>query len=113
MRIVVALGGNALLQHGESADADIQESHVNSAVGALTPLARRHQRLASRAGIRGQRGVARVAVRLTKRRAHSVSATQEHELLFPDFGLDLRLAAALQRAVVVGVQSPGPPHGNP
>jgi carbamate kinase len=43
MRIVVALGGNALLQRGEPADADIQESHVNSAVGALTPLVRQHQ----------------------------------------------------------------------
>ena len=43
MRIVVALGGNALLQRGESPDAEIQESHVNSAVGALTPLVRQHQ----------------------------------------------------------------------
>lgn len=43
MRIVVALGGNALLQRGEQPDADIQESHVNSAVGALTPLVRDHQ----------------------------------------------------------------------
>jgi carbamate kinase len=42
MRLVVALGGNALLKRGESPDADIQESHVNSAVRALTPLAR-HQ----------------------------------------------------------------------
>jgi carbamate kinase len=39
----MALGGNALLQRGESPDADIQESHVNSAVGALTPLVRQHQ----------------------------------------------------------------------
>ena len=43
MRIVVALGGNALLQRGESPDADIQESHVNSAVGALTPLLQHHE----------------------------------------------------------------------
>lgn len=43
MRIVVALGGNALLQRGESADADIQGSHVSSAVTALVPLLRRHQ----------------------------------------------------------------------
>ena len=42
MRIVVALGGNALLQSGERPDCDIQESHVASAVGALTPLLRRH-----------------------------------------------------------------------
>ncbi len=43
MRIVVALGGNALLQRGESPDAEIQEGHVNSAVSALVPLMRRHQ----------------------------------------------------------------------
>ncbi len=43
MRIVVALGGNALLRRGESPDAGIQESHVNSAVGALTPLLRQHE----------------------------------------------------------------------
>ncbi len=39
----MALGGNALLQRGESPDADIQESHVNSAVAALTPLIPGHQ----------------------------------------------------------------------
>jgi carbamate kinase len=43
MRIVAALGGNALLERGESPDADIQEHHVASAVAALVPLLRRHQ----------------------------------------------------------------------
>ncbi|MGA2830962.1 MAG: hypothetical protein ABSF03_33170 [Streptosporangiaceae bacterium] len=43
MRIVAALGGNALLQRGESPDADIQETHVTSAVRALTPLLRHDQ----------------------------------------------------------------------
>ena len=43
MRIVVALGGNALLQRGESPDADIQESHVVSAIGGLAPLLRHHE----------------------------------------------------------------------
>lgn len=43
MRIVVALGGNALLRRGESPDAGIQEAHVVSAVAALTPLLRQHQ----------------------------------------------------------------------
>ena len=43
MRIVVALGGNALLRRGESPDAGIQESHVNSAVTALSPLIPGHQ----------------------------------------------------------------------
>lgn len=42
MRIVVALGGNALLERGEPPDSDIQESHVASAVGALGPLLQRH-----------------------------------------------------------------------
>jgi carbamate kinase len=43
LRIVVALGGNALLQRGEKPDAGIQEEHVNSACAALAPLARAHQ----------------------------------------------------------------------
>ena len=42
MRIVVALGGNALLERGESPDSDIQEAHVASAVTALAPLLRAH-----------------------------------------------------------------------
>jgi carbamate kinase len=43
MRIVVALGGNALLERGERPDSDIQESHVASAVHALKPLLDSHQ----------------------------------------------------------------------
>lgn len=43
MKIVAALGGNALLERGESPDADIQEAHVASAVRALTPLLRHDQ----------------------------------------------------------------------
>ncbi len=43
MRIVVALGGNALLERGESPDADIQEAHVARAVAALVPLLREHE----------------------------------------------------------------------
>ncbi len=42
MKVAVALGGNALLQRGEPPDSDIQESHVASAVGALTPVLRGH-----------------------------------------------------------------------
>jgi carbamate kinase len=42
MRIVVGLGGNALLERGEPPDSDIQESHVANAVGALEPLLQRH-----------------------------------------------------------------------
>jgi len=40
MRVVAALGGNALLERGEKPDADIQEHHVQQAVAALAPLAR-------------------------------------------------------------------------
>jgi carbamate kinase len=43
MRLVIALGGNALLECGEKPDADIQEVHVVRAVRTLAPLARQHQ----------------------------------------------------------------------
>jgi carbamate kinase len=43
LKVVIALGGNALLERGEAPDSDIQERHVVSAVTALAPLARRHQ----------------------------------------------------------------------
>ncbi len=42
MRVVVALGGNALLQRGERPDAGIQEHHVASAVMALAPVLHGH-----------------------------------------------------------------------
>jgi carbamate kinase len=43
MRIVVALGGNALLERGERPDADLQERNVHRAVHALVPLALEHE----------------------------------------------------------------------
>ena len=43
MRIVAALGGNALLKRGEPPDYDIQEHNVEIAVAALAPLARDHE----------------------------------------------------------------------
>ncbi|HEY6279288.1 MAG TPA: carbamate kinase [Streptosporangiaceae bacterium] len=43
MRIVAALGGNALLERGETPDSDIQEAHVAKAGLALAPLARAHE----------------------------------------------------------------------
>jgi len=43
MRIVAALGGNALLKRGERPDSDIQEQNVEIAIAALAPLARDHQ----------------------------------------------------------------------
>jgi carbamate kinase len=45
VRLVVALGGNALLQRGEVPEAAIQEKHVAAAVEALVPLARDHDLL--------------------------------------------------------------------
>jgi carbamate kinase len=39
MRIVAALGGNALLERGEPPESGIQEAHVIKAVQALAPLA--------------------------------------------------------------------------
>ncbi|MDJ0767966.1 MAG: carbamate kinase [Ilumatobacter sp.] len=43
MRIVAALGGNALLKRGERPDSDIQEHNVAEAVAALAPLAGEHE----------------------------------------------------------------------
>ncbi|MBE1495766.1 carbamate kinase [Amycolatopsis lexingtonensis] len=43
MRIVVALGGNALLERGEPPESEIQEKHVLAAAEALAPLAREHE----------------------------------------------------------------------
>jgi len=42
VRIVAALGGNALLERGETPDAEIQQHHVLRAVEALAPLCRAH-----------------------------------------------------------------------
>jgi carbamate kinase len=43
VRIVVALGGNALLQRGEKPDAEIQLVHVRAAAKALAPIAAQHE----------------------------------------------------------------------
>ena len=43
MRIVAALGGNALLRRGERPDAAVQLQHVQAAAQALAPLARDHE----------------------------------------------------------------------
>jgi carbamate kinase len=40
VRVVAALGGNALLERGEKPDEEIQEHHVQQAVSSLTPIAR-------------------------------------------------------------------------
>ena len=43
MRIVAALGGNALLRRGQKPDADAQQANVRRAVDALAPLADDHE----------------------------------------------------------------------
>lgn len=42
MKIVVALGGNALLQRGEQPTAEIQRGHAGEAMAAIAELARKH-----------------------------------------------------------------------
>ncbi len=42
MLVVIAIGGNALLERGEAPLADVQEHHVREAVRALAPLAADH-----------------------------------------------------------------------
>jgi carbamate kinase len=43
MRIVVALGGNALLKRGEPMTSDVQRRNVKVAAEALAPVAKEHQ----------------------------------------------------------------------
>jgi carbamate kinase len=42
VRVVAALGGNALLERGEPPDSDVQQAHIARAVRALAPLAGDH-----------------------------------------------------------------------
>ena len=42
MRVVVALGGNALLRRGEAMTAENQRGNVRAAARALVPLAQEH-----------------------------------------------------------------------
>jgi carbamate kinase len=43
MRVVAALGGNALIRRGEPADAHAQRANVARAVASLAPIAREHE----------------------------------------------------------------------
>src|SRR6188472_1304084 len=43
MRVVFALGGNALLRRGEPMTADVQRGNIKVAATALAPVAQRHQ----------------------------------------------------------------------
>jgi carbamate kinase len=45
VRVVAALGGNALLERGERPDSDVQIGHIGQAVAALAPLAAGHELL--------------------------------------------------------------------
>ncbi len=47
MRLVVALGGNALLQRGEPMTAEVQRRNVRTAAAALAPLAAAHELVVS------------------------------------------------------------------
>jgi len=47
MRIVVALGGNALLRRGEPMTAEVQRANVKVAAEALAPVAKEHQLVVS------------------------------------------------------------------
>lgn len=43
MRIVIAIGGNALLERGQRPDATVQRANAERAVAALAPLAAEHE----------------------------------------------------------------------
>ncbi len=43
MRVLIALGGNALLHRGERPDADVQQFNVTKAAAAIARVARTHQ----------------------------------------------------------------------
>ena len=43
MRIVVALGGNALLKRGEPMTTEVQRRNVQVAAKSLAPIAKKHQ----------------------------------------------------------------------
>jgi carbamate kinase len=47
MRVVVALGGNALLRRGEPMTADVQRANIRIAATALAPVASRHELVVS------------------------------------------------------------------
>ena len=72
MRVVAALGGNALLERGELPEARVQEEHVHKAALALAPLAQAHQLILTH-GNGPQVGPARPGERRLPRPAHPLS----------------------------------------
>ena len=90
MRLVVAVGGNALLERGEVPLAEIQEKHVDVAVEALAPLAARprpgdHPR---------QRAPGRPAGQRERRRSRPASSLPARRARRPDPGDDRLLPPA-------------------
>ena len=47
MRVVVALGGNALLKRGEAMTVEVQRANIRAAAMALAPIAKEHQLVVS------------------------------------------------------------------
>src|SRR4051812_2915253 len=47
MRVLVALGGNALLKRGEPMTADVQRGNIRTAAAALAPVAEKHELILS------------------------------------------------------------------
>src|SRR5262245_31075586 len=43
MRVIVALGGNALLKRGEPMTAEVQRANIRTAAQALAPITKEHQ----------------------------------------------------------------------
>lgn len=82
MRVVVALGGNALLKRGEPMTAEVQRSNVKRAAQELALLARHHQLIISHGNVRRlvpsptlkRWSLARPARRSRRRGAHLASA---------------------------------------
>ena len=62
MRVVAALGGNALLRRGEPPDAELQRRHVAEAARSLAELAHDHELIVTH-GNGPQVGLLRFAVR--------------------------------------------------
>ena len=74
MRVVIALGGNALLKRGEPMTADAQRNNVRLAAPALASVAEKHQLVLSH-GNGPQVGLLALQAPPTKRwrRIHSTS----------------------------------------
>ena len=76
MRIVIALGGNALLKRGEPMTAEIQRKNVRIACEALAPIATEHQLVIShgngpQVGLLALQGAAYKVEGLSARRARA------------------------------------------